>query len=387
VNGAIGMKRRGSPLMVLGLLVVAWAGGRAAVWENPFAILDNPLPALLADGDAKAVSPIDQYRSEPAAVAAETQNNAAPRLASFAGYAAVASPPAKANGFAAGGRIAGSYPYALAPRIAAGHQLLLNTALSYFPVTARADQEIGATPWQPPFAAPKSPQPTSLSGVGRWSLDAWAFWRQGSSSTAISQGRVPIYGASQIGANLQFRLAPNSAQDPRLYLRSYRALVSGGESEVAAGVSARPFSRMPVRAQAEVRVTDNRFNTEVRPAAYLVTELGQQSLPGGLVAEAYGQGGWVGGDNATAFADGQLAVTREMVQFDLADGKPARFSIGAGAWGGAQKDATRIDLGPTMRLDLTIGKVPARLSVDWREQVAGDAAPGSGIAATLSTRF
>lgn len=144
---------------------------------------------------------------------------------------------------------------------------------------------------------------------------------------------------------------------------------------------------MPVRAQAEVRVTDNRFNTEVRPAAYLVTELGQQSLPGGLVAEAYGQGGWVGGDNATAFADGQLAVTREMVQFDLADGKPARFSIGAGAWGGAQKDATRIDLGPTMRLDLTIGKVPARLSVDWREQVAGDAAPGSGIAATLSTRF
>jgi hypothetical protein len=40
-----------------------------------------------------------------------------------------------------------------------------------------------------------------------------------------------------------------------------------------------------------------------------------------------------------------------------------------------------------MRVDLTIGEVPARISLDWRERVAGDAAPDSGIAATISTRF
>lgn len=221
----------------------------------------------------------------------------------------------------------------------------------------------------------------------RWSLDAWAFWRQGSNATAISQGRLPIYGASQAGANLQFRLAPDIAQDPRLYARAYRALVTKAESEIAAGASVMPLVAVPLRVQAEVRVTDSAFRTEVRPAAFVVTEIAPQRLPAGVVAEVYGQGGYVGGGEATAFADGQLAVTRELVDLNLGRGKSARLSVGAGAWGGVQKDAERVDLGPTMRLDMTIGSVPARLSVDWREQVTGDAAPGSGVAATLSTRF
>jgi hypothetical protein len=64
-----------------------------------------------------------------------------------------------------------------------------------------------------------------------------------------------------------------------------------------------------------------------------------------------------------------------------------RLSFGGAAWGGAQKDASRFDIGPTLRLDLSVGEVPARISVDWRERVAGDAAPESGVAATVSTRF
>jgi hypothetical protein len=40
-----------------------------------------------------------------------------------------------------------------------------------------------------------------------------------------------------------------------------------------------------------------------------------------------------------------------------------------------------------MRLDVTLGEVPARVSLDWRERVEGDAGPGSGIAVTLSTGF
>jgi hypothetical protein len=31
--------------------------------------------------------------------------------------------------------------------------------------------------------------------------------------------------------------------------------------------------------------------------------------------------------------------------------------------------------------------VPARVSVDWRLRVAGDASPGSGVAATVSAGF
>jgi hypothetical protein len=40
-----------------------------------------------------------------------------------------------------------------------------------------------------------------------------------------------------------------------------------------------------------------------------------------------------------------------------------------------------------VQFDLAIGSVPVRVSIDWRERIGGDAAPESGLAATLSTRF
>jgi hypothetical protein len=45
------------------------------------------------------------------------------------------------------------------------------------------------------------------------------------------------------------------------------------------------------------------------------------------------------------------------------------------------------DLGLWQRLDVMLGAVQARVSLDWRERVEGDAGPGSGAAVTLSTRF
>ncbi len=203
----------------------------------------------------------------------------------------------------------------------------------------------------------------------------------------MSQGRVPIYGASQAGAVLQYRLAPDAARDPRLYVRAYRALLQRGESEAALGASARPIGRVPVRLAGELRYTDGAFSNGLRPAAYAVTELPPAALPLGAQLEFYAQAGWVGGPGATAFVDGQAGITRELRQISRLTGNRVRFSFGAAAWGGAQEDAQRIDIGPTMRLDLLIGRVPARLSVDWRERVGGDAAPDSGVAATLSTGF
>lgn len=391
MRGGAGTNRRGSPLAVMAILMVAWVAGRAAIWQNPFAPFAPGLPPLIA-GSGDPVGPFgslspDIGQSPVAALAAGSPDyhlqggdNAVLRFAAFA-----QARPA----FSSAGHIAGSSPYYMEPRIAAGHQMLLAAALSHLPAPQsfrQASAMLAGSP-PPPFAAPVLPQPVASEKLDRWSLDTWAFWRQGSNASAITQGRVPIYGASQAGANLQFRLAPNSSYEPRAYVRAYRALVDNGEAEFAAGFSARPLAGVPLRAQAEVRVTDNAFRTEVRPAAFVVTELAPQRLHAGLLAEAYGQGGYVGGSDATAFVDGQLTVTRPLAEFDLASGKSARLSLGAGAWGGAQKDATRVDLGPTMRVDLTIGKVPARLSVDWREQVAGDAAPASGVAATLSTRF
>ncbi|KEO93321.1 hypothetical protein EH32_11415 [Erythrobacter litoralis] len=248
----------------------------------------------------------------------------------------------------------------------------------------------------PPFAPPRAaatatsapPGPASSPApADRWSLDGWAFLREGSDAAPISQGRVPIYGASQIGANLQWRARPSSPYDPRVYARAYRALVTQGENELAIGASARPLPSVPIRFAGELRVTDGPFATELRPSAFAVTELAPVRLPFDLALEAYAQAGYVGGEAATAFADGQVALTREVLRWSSSPDNPIRLSIGGGAWGGAQEGANRVDIGPTMRLDLKVGEVPARVSIDWRERVGGDAAPASGVAATVSTRF
>lgn len=240
-----------------------------------------------------------------------------------------------------------------------------------------------------PTAAPFQPPGALVAALpeGRWSLDGWTFWRQGSDSAAISQGRVPVYGASQAGAVAQYRLRPRSGHDPRIYLRAYSAQVQGGESEVALGLSARPLAGIPLRLAGEARYTEAAFFTAVRPAGYLVTELAPFRLPLGIQGEAYGQAGWVGGPGATWFADGQANALRPVGFINRLSNNALRLSLGAGVWGGAQKDAQRLDVGPTMRLDMKVGKVPTRVGVDWRHRVAGEASPGSGLAVTVSTGF
>ncbi|NCU12812.1 MAG: hypothetical protein GXC70_11780, partial [Sphingomonadaceae bacterium] len=65
----------------------------------------------------------------------------------------------------------------------------------------------------------------------------------------------------------------------------------------------------------------------------------------------------------------------------------AELRLGAGAWGGAQDGARRVDVGPTATLDFPVGPVNTRLSADYRFRLAGTAAPGSGAAVTFSAGF
>ncbi|MEL7188569.1 MAG: hypothetical protein AAGK17_03370 [Pseudomonadota bacterium] len=237
-------------------------------------------------------------------------------------------------------------------------------------------------------SSPTAPETPSVPNkADRWAVDSWSFFRQGSDTAPISQGRVPTYGASQAGAKLTYRLAPKSAHDPRVFVRAYSALIANGENELAVGGSARLFAKVPIRLAGEVRYTDSLLGKRFRPAAYAFTEIPPISLPERFSLEAYAQGGYVAGSGSTFFADGQAVATREVKNFTAGRLGNARFSIGAGAWGGAQKGVYRVDVGPTMRVDMSIGKVPARISVDWRQKIAGDAAPESGVAATISTRF
>ncbi len=365
---------RGAPLAMMGLVLAAWIGGRALVWESPF-----PSPAGLISTGFMPLAAVDPAKT-PAPDALPTAIRPA-------------APPARGAV-----RARSDGPFALLgsgltvgmePDYAFAHHQLWRAALRS-PVGASRTPAVFITETgddAPPFFAPPGAAAAKGRRAGRWSMDAWGFWRQGSDAAPIAQGRVPIYGASQIGAVLQYRIDPSNARDPRLYARAYRALVRRGESELALGASARLLPRVPVRLFGELRVTDGAFRTEARPAAFAVTELAPQGLPLGARLEAYAQAGWVGGADATLFADGQASLTREVDLVAKATGDAMHLSLGAGAWGGAQEGAHRVDLGPTMRLDVTLGEVPARVSLDWRERVEGDAAPGSGAAVTVSTRF
>jgi hypothetical protein len=392
VAGEARRRRAGGPLAMLGLIVALWVGGRVVLWEDPLGqggLIGATAPTLAAASPPEA----------PAAPVLSASFAAPPGLPSWP----VLPRASSGSDYPVGGGLMAAMPgmgRELA-RHAQGHHVLWRSATMGDVSRAwlarggdRADPTVPPRadtpffPGLPPFALrPREGEGSAAGHADRWSLGAWAFVREGSGSAPISQGRVPVYGASQIGASLQYRIAPSLAQDARAYVRAYRALIERPESELAAGLSARPMRDVPVRLAAEVRATENRFGSDVRPAAYGVTEIAPVALPLGLVGEVYAGAGYVGGDADTAFVDGQAVVTREIASFDIARADDVRVSLGAGAWGGAQRDANRIDVGPTMRIDLDLGEVPARLSFDYRERVGGDAAPVSGLAATLSTQF
>ncbi|MBW8785010.1 MAG: hypothetical protein JF593_10290, partial [Novosphingobium sp.] len=139
----------------------------------------------------------------------------------------------------------------------------------------------------------------------------------------------------------------------------------------------------PVTASAELRATRLAGGAvRLRPAAALVTEIAPIALPAQTRAEFYAQAGYVGGTAATAFVDGQLRLDRRIAGVGRSE-----LRAGGGVWGGAQKGAARLDAGPSATLGFPAGAGAARLGLDWRFRIAGNAAPASGPALTLSAGF
>lgn len=261
-------------------------------------------------------------------------------------------------------------------RLSAAHQLLWMAALSQMPLPA-AVASPAAAPEPLPGRQPRAASPS------RWSADGWLLLRRGGTVSPAGGFAPATYGASQVGAVARYRLAPQSAHRPALYLRGSAALNGSREREAALGLSARPIAALPVSVAAEARINAQPSGTRVRPAAFAYTEFAPVNLPLAARAEFYAQAGYVGGNFASAFADGQLRVERRLVRLGRGE-----LRAGGGVWGGAQKGATRLDVGPTAVIGMPIGdRAGARLGVDWRFRVAGNAAPSSGPALTLSAGF
>lgn len=379
----------GRPLAALGLILGLWIAVRVLMWESPF-------PAVLPDlVEFNFEAPSLTVVSPPALVRDGTSD----RPAQVA--AAAALPPAAAAGIIEAPSALAMMPAAalfasfydsgaLASR---GAPFDEGTSQQWMWLAAyddvADDEEQSAQAHYAPHAPARIKVSSRVTDADRWSLSAWVFLREGSSGAIPSGGAIPVYGSSQTGALLQYRLAPGAAFDPAVYLRATAAAHRRDERELAAGLSVRPLASVPVALLAEGRWRgsgDGRAGGgTVRPAVLLVSQLPVQAIGPRVTAETYVQAGYVGGGSssgATAFADGQLRLTADAARFDL-----GTVRAGAGAWAGVQRGAARIDAGPTAQLDLSLGHVPARIAVDYRVRLAGDAQPGSGLAVTLSTGF
>lgn len=376
--------RRGWPLLSLAIVLGGWVVVRAAVWETPFAPslvpemtdaagADAPPvpfapaePAAKSEGDPMSMdAALPELLRAPAAEPVERPDFGQPML-----HEATSSGRAGRAGLRGANRL-----IAHTMMLAAGYQRGTQSAGegAYKPGSGPVAPGVVYAPAAArDFARPSAPR--------RWSMDLWALWRE-DTTTPITSGR-PSYGRSQAGAVLRYRLAPSSGHAPQLHLRATRALDGASETDLAAGVSARLLPAVPLRFAAEARVSETDSGTEMRGAAYAITELPPVELPAGITGEAYVQGGYVTGQFATAFVDGQARITRE-----LAGTENFRLTAGGVAWGGAQDDAQRLDIGPSAGVSFQVGQARGRISADYRFRVAGDAEPASGPALTLTAGF
>ena len=387
---------RGKPVRALLVLLGAWVLLRAALWQSPLALPDlapqQMIQATAAVGTVLSNSSqsVVARAAEPAAL---PDRNWRPAPLSPVPLLPAPLSPALVRPIEPTQISAAALPGTTRPmpvRRILGHTMLLAAGIAQMPLDPALLPFVpGGGPRAPHLAA--NPVPAfapvaadrfarETAAAPRWSMDAWALWREDDNSPLLS-GR-PSYGRSQIGAVLRFRLAPSSGHAPQAHLRASAALAGANEQEAALGLSARPLPGVPIRLAGEARLRETRAGAELRAAAYAVSEFPPLPLPGGTTGEAYVQGGYVTGSSATGFVDGQARITRE-----LADAGRFRLSAGGGAWGGAQEGSGRLDIGPSASVSVSAGGLNARMSADYRFRVAGAAQPASGPTLTISAGF
>jgi hypothetical protein len=209
--------------------------------------------------------------------------------------------------------------------------------------------------------------------LDRLQLSAWALLRpqQGGIVGPRSLASGGTLGGSQAGARLNYNVTRQLAATFRTTSEVGRR---GGE--VAAGMRIQPVGGIPVWFTAERHQRVGKYGGG-RNAFALFLEGGvyDRPMPWQFSLDAYLQGGVVGFRHRDRFIDGGFTLTRPVYK---------QFSAGFGLWGGAQPGVYRVDAGP--RISMRV-RNNVRVHVDWRQRLAGNAAPGSGPAVTLAGDF
>lgn len=228
-----------------------------------------------------------------------------------------------------------------------------------------------------PATASPPPSLSSAPAPDRWRASSWVLWRDGSGQPpdTASIGRL---GGSQAGVRVEYLLSDRGPARLTAYGRLTSALQRPAAPEAAAGVAFQPVRAIPVTLAAERRVA---LGAGARNANAVMAVGGFGPLPvaKGLEAEGYAQAGVVGFRRADLFVDGKVSLLSPV------EGAPVR--VGAALSGGAQPGVSRLDASPELQLRLPLPNASARLSLEWRQRIAGNARPASGLALTLGADF
>jgi hypothetical protein len=208
-------------------------------------------------------------------------------------------------------------------------------------------------------------------------VSAWMLMRGSEGAGGLaSNGQL---GGSQTGARLLVPLmASGKSAQIALSGRISSPLRGIAGKEAALGIAMKPSKNLPLELIGERRIGLDRSGRDAF-AFTAVAGISDKPLGAGWVLSAYGQTGIVGLKSRDAFADGALRIERET--------GTSKLRIGVGIWAAAQPGVSRIDIGPRVAHPLRIGGANTTVGAEWRQRIAGNAAPGSGAVIVIGGDF
>jgi hypothetical protein len=258
------------------------------------------------------------------------------------------------------------------------HKLALVRQVAASPTAPSMEEAPDSASTHAAFATPVETRTVSAPGLpappsrNRFSGSAWALMRSGAAPSLASGGQL---GGSQIGMRLFYTPGPEAFA---ITARVSAPLSQPTGREAAIGIA--------LRGRNVGLIAEQRFALDKEghgaPAVFAYGGVADVKLLAGLKLDGYAQAGIVGIRKPAAFIDGALRIERTVLT-----GAKSRLGIGAGAWGGAQPGASRLDIGPQVVAHMATAETNLRVSAEWRERVAGNAAPASGPSVTIGFDF
>jgi hypothetical protein len=224
-----------------------------------------------------------------------------------------------------------------------------------------------------PRPGPEALPPLPSSPVKRFSGSAWALSRSDGAGASLANGGQ--LGGSQVGARIFYTPGPKVLA---LTARFSAPLASPRGREASVGIA--------LRGKNVGLIVEQRFALDKggrnAPSVTVYGGVSEVQIGHGIRLDGYAQAGVVGVKHPQGFIDGAIRLETTVAQDQV-----SRLSAGVALSGGAQPGVSRLDIGPQMVARVPVGGTALRVSAEWRQRIAGNAAPGSGPAVTVGFDF